>query len=243
MSKVGLIYHTDFNGLPIKNSATDVLEASKLYDELIILSADTRNVGVKRTKARIKDILDKIPLNTKVVLGTAGLLDDNQFIPNLKAFRGEYRHIEFTGVYFNEESFFHPRFYRAWRALNKIKEKTVWIPYTGSWEHEIFTLPQIGLLYRKFDRIYLQPNYFQARYGKERWQLRNLHRFIKNHGLGVEFEIDGTGIADLESYLRASEYFLHFNDIKDKAFYTGGMNVNRLKEFYPAYHQKIQDIK
>ena len=243
MSTVGLLYHTDWKGLPIKNSATDVIEASKLYNELIILSADTRNVGQKRTMSRVKAILDEIPMNTKVVLGTAGLLDDKQFIPNLKAFRSDYRHIDFTGVYFNEESFFHPRFYRAWRALNKIKERTIWIPYTGAWKDEIFTLPQISLLSRKFSKTYIQPNYFQKRYNKQRWQLRNLYRFIKNHGFGVEFELDGTGLADYESYLRASEYFVHFQDIEDKAFYTGGMTTNTLKELYPVYYERIKDCE
>lgn len=243
MTSTYLQYHTDFQGIRILASKTDVIEASKFFDELIILSADTGYVGYKRTKSRIHDILVHVPKGTKVVIGTSGLFTNTPFIPNLKAYRDIYRDIDFTGVYINEESFYHPRFYRLWRALNRIKERKVWIPYTGAWKNELYTLPQIGVLKGKFDQVYIQPNHYQIRYNKQPWQMENIKRFIKNNGLGVEFEIDDNAIDGIESYDKAEEYFSIFKDIKDRAYYTGAMSINMIRDSLPEYYKAMQESR
>jgi len=236
MSKSLVLYHSDFNGLWVKNSDGDLKEACETFDELIITSADTGNVGYRTMKMRVDDILTRLKPGTKVALGTSSLTTEAPYKPCLKTFQSLYPELEFTGVYFNEESFLHPRFYRIWRELNKIKEDKIWIPYTGSWSKSPLTMTQIALLSRKFQRVYVQPNFYQERYGKDVFSARqagNMVRFIQNHNLGIEFEIDEHAFTDDKWAMpRALGYFAMlavYGDIEKKAFYVGGLGLLELR--------------
>lgn len=233
--KTGLIYHTDYKGYEIQHTKKELYNACKVFDELIILSADSGHVCEDVLFSRENKILDNLKSETKVIIGTISLKRDIPYIPDIPAYEHDFPKLDFTGTYFNEESFFHPKFKQIWRGLNKIKCRKVWIPYTGSWSHEIFTLPQIALLYRKFSDIFVQPNFYQKRYDKQPWQMKNIARFIKNHGLGVEFEIDSGARTAAVLANRALNYWNWFSDIEDKAFYTGGLDIGK----YPDYYQEM----
>lgn len=233
--KTGLIYHTDFRGFEILHEKKELRNACKVFDELIVLSADTSNLSQSILFHRENRIFDMLKSGTKVIVGTHSLKEQYQYIPALRGYKYDYPKLDFTGTYFNEESFFHPKFRQIWRGLNKIEGRKVWIPYTGSFWNEMFTLSQIGLLYRKFDTIFLQPNFYQRRYDKQPWQMKNISRFIKNHGLGVEFEIDSGARTAAVLANRALNYWNWFSDIEDKAFYTGGLDIGK----YPDYYQEM----
>lgn len=255
MTKTTLIYHTDYKGYEVPHTKKELHNACKVFDELIVLSADIRvprpenyfcdkTFSFLDTFSRTKKILNKLKPETKVILGTHLLTEKISYIPDISAYSSEYPKLDFTGTYFNEESFFHSRFRNIWSSLNKIEGRKVWIPYTGAWHNELYTLSQILLLKKKFDTVFVQPNYYQKRYGKQPWQMKNLARFIKNHKFGVEFEIDKTAldydklISINHPYMRAMRYFLLFSDIKNKAFYTGGLDIGKYSKCYQEMVEK-----
>lgn len=245
--KIGLIYHTDYKGYEVPHTKKDLHNACKVFDELIVLSADIGNIYKHTLFHRENKIFDMLKPETKVIVGTNSLKERTQYIPILDDYKHDYPKLNFTGTYFNEESFFHKRFRQIWSSLNKIKGRKIWIPYTGAWQNEMYTLPQIMLFKKKFDKVFIQPNYYQKRYGKKVWQMRNLARFIKTQELGVEFEIDRRVAftkllhKDMMGYYnRAFSYFEFFKDIKDKAFYTEGLDIGK---YPPLYQKRVMELE
>ena len=106
----------------------------------------------------------------------------------------------------------------------------------------MITLPQIALLSKKFDKVYVQPNYYQTRYNKESKDLDVIRRFCLNHNLGVEFEIDFDAIIYTELYMRALLYFENFKWIEDKAFYLGGEPFEEIEDLLLSYFKDGQRV-
>lgn len=236
----GLIFHTGWDGTEITHTKEDLKEAAKIYHEVIVLAADTANLTNKEHNRRMDEILEDLPRSTEVFLPTANLTKTNQLIPDIEHERNLWDPLWIKGTYFNQESIFHPQFLQILKAIKKCQRETIWIPYTGSYWKSFLTLPQIAFIARKFDKIYLQPNYFQTRYGKCRKCAENLARFCKIRNYGIEFEIDASAIACPKKYERAKEYFDIYKDFKQRAFYTGGLTLPVIKENLPEYYKEMK---